>query len=169
MTHRPLLYIFTLALLTTLPLQANADYDDEDEDLPFVQITPLRNFSALSEDAASNDKIIMLEVSASYCDYCRTLEEEIIKPMLRSDDYTEDVLIRQLEIDDSYMINNISGEKITPVELAEKLKIKITPTLLFLDSHGNEVSERILGVYSLDFYGGYVDDALINGLKVIKN
>ena len=163
---RPL-YLLILLLLTTHTLHANEDEDEDD--LPFVQITSLRDFSALSEDAHSGNKIIMLEVSASYCDYCRTLEEEIIKPMLRSGDYTRNVLIRQLEIDDSYLVNNISGEQITPSKLAEKFKIKITPTLLFLDAHGNEVSERILGVYSLDFYGGYVDQAIIDGLKKVNN
>ncbi len=166
MINPRLFFLFTFLLLTTLTLHAE-EYDEDD--LPFVQISSLRNFSALSKEAASGNKIIMLEVSASYCDYCRTLEEEIIKPMLRSGDYTKDVLIRQLEIDDTYLINNITGEKVTPAELAEKFKIRITPTLLFLDSDGNEVSERILGVYSLDFYGGYVDEALINGLKKIKH
>jgi len=166
MINHSLSYLLSLILLlTSLPLLA----DEDEDDLPFVQIRSLKNFSTLSADADSNDKIIMLEVSASYCDYCRTLEEEIIKPMLRSGDYTEDVLIRRLEIDDTYSINSISGEETTPSQLADQLKIKITPTLLFLDANGNEVSERILGVYSLDFYGGYVDEALIDGLKVIKN
>ncbi len=157
---------FLILLLLTTPTLHSEEYDEDE--LPFVQIFSLRDFSALSEEAASDNKIIMLEISASYCDYCRILEEEIIKPMLRSGDYTKNVLIRQLEIDDTYLLNNITGEKITPADLAEKLKIKITPTLLFLDSEGNEVSERILGIYSLDFYGGYVDEALINGLKRIK-
>ena len=168
MINHRLFHLLMLLLLSTHTLHANED-DENEDDLPFVQITSLRDFSSVSKDAASNNKIIMLEISASYCDYCRTLEEEIIKPMLRSGDYTKNVLIRQLEIDDTYLLNNISGEKITPSKLAEKLKIKITPTLLFLDSNGNEVSERILGVYSLDFYGSYVDEALINGLKVINN
>ena len=168
MINHRLFHLLIPLLLSAHTLHANEDDEDEDV-LPFVQITTLRDFSNVSKDAAINNKIIMLEVSASYCDYCRTLEEEIIKPMLRSGDYTKNVLIRQLEIDDTYLVNNISGEKITPSKLAEKLKIKITPTLLFLDANGNEVSERILGVYSLDFYGGYVDEALINGLKVINN
>ena len=96
MINRRLFYFFILLMLTTQTPYANMD----DDDLPFVQISPLRDFLALSKDAASNNKIIMLEVSASYCDYCRVLEEEIIKPMLRSGDYTKNVLIRQLEIDD---------------------------------------------------------------------
>ena len=165
MINHRILHLLTLLLLTTPAFNANADEDD----LPFVQITSLRDLSSLSENAARNNKIIMIEVSASYCGYCRTLEEEIIKPMLRSGDYTQDVFIRQLEIDDTYLITNILGEKTTPSELAEKLNIIITPTLIFLDGKGNEVSERIPGVYSLDFYGGYVDEALSDGLKLIRH
>ena len=156
-----------LLFFLTITITANAEEDEDD--LPFVQIASLTNFFALNEKAKKGKKIIMLEVSASYCGYCRTLEEEIIKPMLRSGDYTQNVLIRQLEIDDAYLIETSSGKKLTPSELAEKLNIKITPTLLFLDGNGNEVSERIPGVYSLDFYGGYVDEALADGLKIIRN
>jgi len=166
MMNPHIFHLLTFLLLTAATLKVNAD--DED-DLPFVQITSLRDLSSLSENAVRNDKIIMLEVSASYCEYCRTLEEEIIKPMLRSGDYTQDVFIRQLEIDDTYLITNILGEKTTPSELAEKLNIIITPTLIFLDGNGNEVSERIPGIYSLDFYGGYVDEALSDGLKLIRH
>jgi len=156
-----------LFFLLTLSIATNAEEDEDD--LPFVQITPLTNFYSLNEKAKIDKKIIMLEVSASYCDYCRILEEEIIKPMLRSGDYTRNVLIRQLEIDDTYLITTAPGKKLTPSKLAEKLNIKITPTLLFLDGNGNEVSERIPGVYSLDFYGGYVDEALTKGLRIIQN
>ena len=159
-------FAIPLILFLSIPM-ANIAAEEED-DLPFVQIQSLRNFSTTSREALDSNKIIMLEMSASYCSYCRTLEEEIIKPMLRSGDYTQDVLIRQLEIDDTSPVKNISGKNTTPSELAARFNIKITPTLLFLDGHGNEVSERIPGVYSLDLYGGYVDEALDEGLRIIR-
>lgn len=151
-----------LALLLQLSLSVSAD-----DDLPYVEIKTVTDFSQLAETARTKDKIIMLEVSASDCDYCELLEEEFIKPMLRSGDYNE-VLIRKIEMDRFDMIKNFSGETTNPDEFTRHLKIKLTPTLLFFDGHGNEISPRILGINSLDLYGGYLDEAIKLGLQKIK-
>ena len=154
-------------LLSIFPVTSAFAY--EESELPYVEIQSLTNFASTKEEASNSKKIIMLEMSASYCGYCETLEEEIIKPMLRSGDYTEDVLIRRLKIDDTALLKDTSKKQISPAELAKKFNVNITPTLLFLDGNGNEVSEKIRGVYSLDFYGSYVDQAIEQGLKIIRN
>lgn len=138
---------------------AVAEYYDEDE-LPHVEIKTVDDFAALAEQAHQNNQVIMLEMSASYCGYCETLEEEIIKPMLRSGDYQDNVLIRKLEIDRHYPMNDLGGGRISAAQLASRYDVFVTPTLIFIDAEGREVSERILGVNSLDFYGAYVDEAI---------
>ncbi len=156
-----------IALLMQWSFSVSADADD-DEALPYVEIKYATDFSQLGEIARDENKIILLEASASSCAYCELLEEEFIKPMLRSGDYT-DVLIRKIEIDGSTTIKDFSGESTDPDEFARRLKIRLTPTLLFLDSHGNEISQRILGINSLDLYGGYLDEAINTGLQKIKS
>jgi len=151
-----------LALLLQLSLSVSAD-----DDLPYVEIKTVTDFSQLAKTARTKDKIIMLEVSASNCDYCELLEEEFIKPMLRSGDYNE-VLIRKIEMDSVDTIKDFSGEATNPDEFTRQLKIKLTPTLLFFDGHGNEISPRILGINSLGLYGGYLDEAIKLGLQKIK-
>ena len=170
---KPLLLI----VLMQLSLSVSAAYDqpaeheyDEDEDvLPYVEIKYATDFSHLAEVARSEGKIILLEVSASYCDYCDMLEEEFIKPMLRNDDYTADVLIRKIDMDSYYNISNFSGDDTTPDKFTRQLNVRLTPTLLFFDGNGNEVSPRILGINSIDLYGGYLDDALKTGLQKIRS
>lgn len=159
---------FVVAGITCLCLQFQAQAYEEDE-LPYVEIAEVADFARLAQEAQRNEKVIMLEMSASYCGYCRTLEEEIIKPMLRSGDYTDNVLIRKLEIDRRFPMNNIDGGKTSPAEIAAKYDIFVTPTLIFIDGEGKEVSERILGVNTLEYYGVYVDEALKIGLQKIKS
>jgi len=142
---------------------------NEDEILPPAPIDMVTNFSKLSQLAAKENKIIMLEMSASYCGFCITLEEEIIRPMIRSHDYEETVLIRQIKIDYHDDIIGPDGNKTTPAQLARDLNIFVTPTLLFLNAENQEVSERILGVNSLDYFGYYVDEAIDQGLIKIRN
>jgi thioredoxin-related protein len=145
----------------------DSHYTDSDG-IPHVEIGAVYDFSTLASQARQSEKIIMLEVNASYCSYCGLLEEEIIKPMIRSGDYKNTVLIRQLQMDSLHTVKDFAGNETTPAMLAQSYKVKITPTLLFLDANGNEVAERILGVYSLDFFGAYVDEALAKGLKTIR-
>jgi len=154
--------------LTGLGYDLDDEYDYEDEDLPYVEILQASDFAALSRESRATGKVIMLEMSASYCGFCRTLEEEIIKPMLRSGDYEQNVLIRKLDIDSYSDIRHFGGDTISPAQLASQLNVFVTPTLIFLDSRGQEVSDRILGVYSLDYFGAYVDDALIEGHRKIQ-
>jgi thioredoxin-related protein len=153
--------VFFPLFLLSLPVSA-------DDDFPYVEIKYATDFSQLAEQARTENKIIMVEVSASYCEYCELLEEEFIKPMLRSGDYT-DVLIRKIDMDSGNEIKDFSGETTSPDEFTRRLRIKFTPTLLFFDGHGNEISPRILGINSLDLYGGYLDDALETGLQKIKS
>ena len=166
------LFILTLLLcggsLAALAYEDTYDDYESAQALPYVEILPALDFAALSQEANRTGKIIMLEISASDCGYCRTLEEEIIKPMLRSGDYERNVLIRKLEIDSYADVRHFSGDKVSAAQLASQYSIFVTPTLIFLDGQGREVSKRILGINSLDFFGGYVDNALIEGHRKIQ-
>ena len=103
-----LLIQFSFAASAAFDLQAEYEEDDE-EALPYVEIEYVTDLSQLAEEARSEGKIILLEVSASYCDYCDMLEEEFIKPMLRNNDYSADVLIRKIDMDSYYKINNLNS------------------------------------------------------------
>lgn len=159
---RAILLIFLMLSLTV----SAGEYSEQE--LPFVEIKTADDFVALGHQSRDQGKVIMLEMSASYCGYCRTLEEEIIKPMLRSGDYAKNVLIRKLEIDSHHPVKGPQGEKTNPAELASRYDVFVTPTLIFLDADGKEVSERILGVNSLDYYGYYVDQSLDQGHRSIQ-
>ena len=170
---KPLIFILLIQLYASLASAADPqeDYqaDDDEEHLPYVIIQYATDFSELAQVAGNEGKIIMLEVSASYCGYCDLLEEEFIKPMLRNDDYSKVVLIRKIDLDSYHTITDFSGNKTTPDVFARHFDVALTPTILFFDGNGNEVSQRILGINSLELYGGYIEDGLNNGLQKIKS
>lgn len=157
----PVNFILLLSALVTLT-SAYADESNSD-DLPPVTILAVDDFEALAKTARKDNKIILLEISSNDCEYCKLLEEEILKPMLRSGDYVNTVLIRKLNINGRQSMKNFSGNSTTPVEIAAQYKITLTPTLLILDDHGEEISNRLIGIYSLDFFASRVDGALIKG------
>ena len=136
--------------------------------LPQVDIQRVADFSMLAKTAKTQQKLIMLQVSASDCNYCAILEEELIKPMLRSGEYDNDVLIRKVDIDSYKKLSGFDGQPISGPQLAKMLNVKVTPTLIFLNSENQEVSKRIVGVNSLDYLGAYVDAAIKRGLSIIR-
>jgi len=159
---------FFLTLLTSSIIPVAGLSRAMDEPLPEVEIITVENFSQLAGTAKNQRKLIMLEFAASYCSYCRKLEEEVLKPMLRSGDYDADVLIRKIDIDGVDNLRDFEGRSTSSSTLAHQFDIQVTPTLIFLDSRNQEVSKRIVGVHSLDYFGSYVDKAIEHGLTAIQ-
>ena len=157
----PRQFFLLILCLSGLPVFAN-------ESLPEAEIIEITDFSQLTKQASEDQKLILLEFSASYCSDCIKLEEAILKPMLRSGDYDADVLIRKLQIDSYSQVRDIDGNLVSAAHIARRWQVKVTPTIIFLNGHNQEVSERIVGVNSLDYFGGYVDDAIAQGLAAIR-
>lgn len=168
MNRLQLISLSAIPLMFSSLLTFAQDDEWDEEKLPPAHIQNVADFQALIQQADKENKVILLEMSASYCGYCETLEEHIIKPMIRSGDYEDYVLIRKLDIDSRYPMKDIDGSTSSPAQIAYRLNVSLTPTLLFLDGKGNEVSERILGVNTLELYGAYVDEALLQGQQKLK-
>jgi len=103
---------------------------------------------------------LLLEFAADDCDYCTLLEVEVLNPTLLNRDYDQRVLMRKLVLDRGIKLRDFSGKSITASDLASQYKVFVTPTLLFVDGKGRELAERMVGVTTLEFYGGYLDQAL---------
>lgn len=103
---------------------------------------------------------LLLEFTTEHCEYCTLLEEEVLNPTLLNRDYDRRVLMRKLVIDRPAKLGDFSDTPVSAAELASRYKVFVTPTLLFLDSQGRELTERMVGVMTLEFYGGYLDQAM---------
>jgi len=103
---------------------------------------------------------LLLEFAAVECEYCTLLEEEVLSPTLLNRDYDRRVLMRKLLIDRPSPLNDFNGEPVTAADLAGRYRVFVTPTLLFVDKQGEELAERMVGVMTLELYGGYLDQAM---------
>jgi thioredoxin-related protein len=57
------------------------------------------------------------------------------------------------------MVIDFQGNRVAAAEFSQRYAVYVTPTLLFLDSRGEEAAERILGINTLDFLMLYILDA----------
>lgn len=150
----------TLLLALSFFLSINIAIASDHSTIRSVQ--HMQDFDALLKQSKKENKVILIEMSASYCGFCKQLEAEIINPMIISGDY-EDVIIRQVEVDSYYDIKMPNNQKISPSQFAASHNIFVTPTLIFLNHKNEEVSERIIGINTVEYFSAYVDAALKEG------
>ena len=99
---------------------------------------------------------VMLVFSREDCPYCRLLEQEFLQPMRISGDYEQRISIRTLEIDHQRVLD-FDGQVISGVALANRYQVELTPTILFLNTQGEELTKRLVGLGTLDYFGEEID------------
>lgn len=160
--------VITLMLLFSA-VWASAYGDEDAPAIPPVSIPEATNFSVDGRQAAAEDRMIMLLISQVHCPYCMLIKEEIIHPMIRGKDYADRLLIRELFIDMEGIINDFDGKPVDAAAFAHQHGARLTPTLLFLDAKGNELTERMIGINTPEMYFYYVDQSIRKALSAMRN
>ena len=130
------------------------------------------NTTNLQLDATTAKQLqipLMLVFSQTECPFCITLREEILQPMLISRDYDNRVLIREIMIDYTTDITDFSGEATTAREVFNRYHLFVTPSILLLNSQGEELAERQIGINTVDYYGYYLDQAIEQALTKLRH
>jgi thioredoxin-related protein len=107
-----------------------------------------------------DDLILVLEFSSDDCAYCRKLEQLFLLPMQRNAEYDEKILIRTVSLDNFETLVDFDGQSVSTAEFASRYEVSLTPTLLFLNADGKEMSDKLVGIWSEDFYGGFIDSRI---------
>ncbi len=123
------------------------------------------NFQQLSQEMEQKSLGLLLMFHAEYCPYCALMEKEILSPMLKSGEYTNKVIIRKLQLDESRDIKNFKGEIVQPSDIAARYDVTVTPTLVFLDKDGNQRAKKMVGINTVDYFGVYLDEEI----EVLRN
>ena len=143
-----------LGVLLALPALAAFDH------LPLVQ-----DLTALGRDARARGLPILLLVSRSDCGYCEKLVDEVIGPMVKSGEYRDRILIRELMSDAVEPVRDFSGRWMPADAVAGRYRASLTPTVLFLDPEGRELAPRIRGINTVDLYGFYLDRSIERAIE----
>lgn len=144
------LLAFALALLT-----GSASGQAE---LPRVE--EARDLRADARMAETRGLPILLSFASSYCGYCEQVEEGFLVPMLLSGYDKDRILIRKVIVDSGSTLRDFDGAPTEGAQLATRYKVRMVPTLLFVDAQGRELAERLIGLTTVDFYGGYLENSI---------
>jgi thioredoxin-related protein len=118
------------------------------------------DFNKLGAEAEDKQLPILLLISQYHCEYCDQMKREILHPMHANGDFRNRVLIRELVIDTGKKISDFQGNKMDAAAFSQRYGVYVTPTLLFLDSKGLEVAERISGINTIDYLAFYIQNAI---------
>ena len=133
-----------------------------------VEVPVATDLQQLGIQASDRRLPILLSFSAIDCSYCELLEEEFLEPMLLGGEYTDKIIIRKLVLDNGSRVGDFSGRQIDATRLSDRYRIYVTPTMLFVDSDGRELAERMVGINTPELFGGYLDNCIETALLGIR-
>lgn len=133
-------------------------------------VPELQDLQTLAQKAEAKNLPIMITVGAEWCDFCYVLKKNVLDPMMLGGDYEgKKLYMRYLSLEDDTPIPGIAGEKMVKREWAEKHKADLTPTVIFIDSYGREVADKIVGISALELYMGLIHQRLNQAYKNLGN
>jgi thioredoxin-related protein len=111
---------------------------------------------------------VMLVFGAVTCSHCDVLEEEFIRPMLLGGEYVDRIMIRKLVLDNGSQLTDFAGKQRPVEEFARSYGVYVTPTILFVDHTGRQLAERMVGINTIEMYGGYLDQCIDTALMHVR-
>ncbi len=132
------------------------------------EVVESHDLKADARAAEARSLPILLSFTSSTCGYCEQLEEWFLKPMLISGDYDDKILIRKVMIDNHDTLVDFDGNRVDADLLASRYRVTVVPTVLFLDARGRELTDRMVGINTLEFYGGYLDNNIHAALNQVR-
>jgi thioredoxin-related protein len=139
------------------------------EVLPYVKVREPTDLQAVAQEARQRQLPILIMFSREGCPYCDVVREEFLKPMLRSGDYTDRVIMLEIHSDSYAPIRDFNGQMVNSDALAHRYRAGFAPTVVFLNHQGKELAERLIGITTRDFYGGFLDEAIEESLHRLRD
>jgi len=109
---------------------------------------------------AADGLLLLLAVTREGCPYCARLRREILAPMIRSGEYADRVMIREMMMEPDSPVLDFAGHATSTAQMAERFGVTIAPTVLLLDGNGRALRAPIIGINNAEMYGFYLDQAI---------
>ncbi|APD11463.1 hypothetical protein UC34_02535 [Pandoraea vervacti] len=141
-----------------------APLDSRSAARPQAAVALATDFAAHARRAASLGVPLIVLVSLRDCVYCGPIRERELAPLVRSGKYE----VREIGMDSATPIRDFDNSTTTGVAWARAHGVKVSPTVLFLDTQGRPVADPLIGAGLPDFYGAYLEDAIARGRTRVR-
>ena len=111
---------------------------------------------------------ILIMFGSEECPFCYLLREDFLVPMIISGDYVNKVIMREIYVSSGRKIIDFTGQTVTTREFANRYKVRLFPSTVFLDSRGNILVKNIIGITTPSLFGGTLDDTIDEVLSIVQ-
>lgn len=111
---------------------------------------------------------ILILFSAPGCGYCMRLREQVLIPTTFNAEYDDKVIMLEVESGNAEPLIDFDGHTITHADFVAKHRVGFSPTVKFFDAKGREVAEPIIGLVTVDYYGGFMDQGIDKATAKIR-
>lgn len=135
------------------------------------EVLPLAvDLQKTAQTAQKQNVPVIIFFTATWCNYCKKLEENILTPLLENTPIGEYAQFQQVLLDKEYwMMKDFSGHDVEMKTYGPKLGVKVAPTTMFFDSQGNQIAEPIIGLTLEEHYPGNLEKRMNQALKALGN
>jgi thioredoxin-related protein len=127
-----------------------------------------QDFKTDARDAAKRQVPILVLFTSPGCHYCERVKREYLIPMQKDAAYRKKALIREVTMGATTPLTDFGGGTTTEGAFAVAHKVFMVPTVIVLDTRGNDASEAIVGLLAPDYYFSYLEAAIDEGLRKVR-
>jgi thioredoxin-related protein len=135
-------------------------YEYEEEKPETAPIPELNSLEEAAKAAKARGVPILVEFSTPWCRYCEALEQQVLKPLMRSGKHKDRIIVKKLEVNTYSSIAGFDGRQYRTDLISQMYDVDLYPTLVFFDAGGNEISQRIVGITVLEYVAGELEKAI---------
>ena len=111
---------------------------------------------------------VVLYVSRTDCTFCKRFERDVLAPLMKSGRFEGQAIFLELTMDAPGKIRDFNGTEATPAQVARRLGVELTPTLLILDSRGQLLAPPKTGYNGNEFYSYYFERAISEAVDLLS-
>ena len=126
-----------------------------------------RDLAADGRDARATGRVIVVLFSAGDCPYCKRVRDGFLHP-LASDDAANGVLVREVDVDAAQPVVDFSGRQVTHEALGRTRGARVVPYVVFLGPGGERLADPLIGISSIDLYGGLLERRIEQARERLK-
>lgn len=127
-----------------------------------------RSHRSLLRESARDGSVVVALFSLEGCAYCAAIRSDQLRHLAR-EARERNLRVVEYEINDRRAFRDAGGRSngsasapspaspASPADLADRLGVRVAPTVVFLGPDGDELAERLVGYSSPDFYGAYLE------------
>lgn len=127
-----------------------------------------KDFQADARVAAKRRVPILVVFTSPICSYCDRVKREYLVPMHKDPAYRNRVVIREVTVDSEMPLTGFDGKRTTQGAFSSEHKVFMVPTVKVFDAQGNATGDAIVGLLSPDFYFGYLENAIDEGVRKVR-